>query len=429
MRSILDSGLLAGMADLFEIVLAIEKNLLPELPIIEERIFPFSTSRFNHKVTNLLMDSGTWKYRNRSSSFRYRIKRRLEGDFSFKVSNGRSKVMYPFRYAKNLARYLMLGNIFFNFALRLLNQSIQAREHQIGKLLCGTKPEIVLIWSQTLDPASSAFIYQSREFGFPHVLIADNWDNLFSKTVFPIKPDLVGCFGVQSAEFGSQLHGIPENRFVALGSARFDVYRKLPKVKTRRLIIFAGSSMPKDDENILRLMDQVRADTYWRTSSQHLSWRYRPHPAPQHSVSSFVESFPNIEFTNQPNHFGENRWPDLTDSVEELANTRVAICMPTSYLLEALVCEVPVIIPVFKEMIGLTSSKSLMDSLAHLKDVEKLPGVFIANSPSELIDQLSKLLEEDFRITPTEHLDYFVNWSQGSFLENLTFLVKGLTRQ
>jgi hypothetical protein len=260
-------------------------------------------------------------------------------------------------------------------------------------------------------------------------LIADNWDNLFSKTVFPIKPDLVGCFGEQSAEFGSKLHDIPKNRFIALGSARFDVYRNLPKVNLRRLIIFAGSSMPEDDENILKLMDQVRADTYSQTSSQHLSWRYRPHPVPQHRVSSFVDSFPNIEFTNRSNQIGENRWPDLSDSVVELANTRVAICMPTSYLLEALVCEVPVIIPVFNEMVGLTSSKALMNSLAHLKDIENLPGVFIANSPSEFIDQLSNLLEQDLRIAPTEYLDYFVNWSQGSFLENLTAMIEDLMRK
>lgn len=427
MRSVLDSGLLAGMADSFEVVLAIEKDLLSELPLIKERIFHFSTSRINHKISNLLMDSGTWKYRNRSSSFRYRIKRRLKGDISFTKLNVRSKAKYPFRFAKNLARYLFLGNILFNYLLRLLSRNTQAREHQISNLLSETKPDIVLIWSQTLDPASSAFVYLSREFGFTHVLIADNWDNLFSKTVFPIKPDLVGCFGEQSAQFGSQLHGIPVNRFVALGSARFDVYRNLPKVNSRNLIIFAGSSMPEDDENILSLMDQVRLDTFSRISSQHLSWRYRPHPVPQHSVSSFVNSFPNIEFTNQPNQIGENRWPDLTDSVVELANTRVAICMPTSYILEALVCEVPVIIPAFKEMVGLTSSKSLMDSLAHLKNIEKLPGVFIANSPSEFTEQLSKLLEKDLRITPTKHLDYFVNWSQGSFLENLTSMIKDVT--
>jgi hypothetical protein len=423
MRSVLDSGLLAGMADSIEVILAIEKDLTSELPLIKEQIFYFSTSPINHKISNLLMDSGTWKYRNRSSSFRYRIKRRLVGDISFNDLTVRSKAKYPFRFTKNLARYFLLGNIFFNYALRQLSRNTQAREHQIRNILSDVKPDIVLIWSQTLDSASSAFIYQSRELAIPHVLIADNWDNLFSKTVFPIKPDLVGCFGEQSAEFGSKLHDIPKNRFIALGSARFDVYRNLPRVNSRRLIIFAGSSMPEEDEKILRLMDQVRVDSYMRTPSQILSWRYRPHPVPQHSVSSFVDSFPKIEFTNRSNQVGEKRWPDLADSVVELANTRVAICMPTSYLLEALICEVPVIIPVFNEMVGLTSSKTLMNSLAHLKDIENLPGVFIVNSPSEFKDQLSNLLEQDLRIAPTQHLDYFVNWSQKSFLENLTDLI------
>lgn len=429
MRSVLDSGLLAGMSESFEIVLAIEKKLLPEFPPIEERMVYFSTSHLNHKITNLLMDSGTWKYRNRSSSFRYRIKRRLVGDISFNELSRVSKAKQPFRFAKNLASYLLLGNFLSNYLLRKLHRGAQEREYQTRNILIETKPDIVLIWSQTLDPASSSFIHHSREFALPHVLIADNWDNLFSKTVFPIKPDLVGCFGVQSAEFGSQLHDIPKNRFVVLGSARFDVYRNLPKVNSRQLIIFAGSSMPKDDETILRLMDQVRADTNSQTSSRQLSWRYRPHPVPQHSVPTFVESFPNFEFTNRSNQIGENRWPELTDSVVELSNTRVAICMPTSYILEALVCEVPVIIPVFKEMVGLTSSKSLMDSLAHLRGIEKLPGVFVANSPSEFKDQLSKLLEEDLRITPSENLDYFVNWSQGSFLENLTSMIEGVTNR
>ena len=427
LRSVLHSGVLDGIDESFEVVLAIENDLLSGLPVIKQRIFPYSTSRLNHKISNFLMDSGTWKYRNRSSSFQYRIKRRLLGDIPFHELNLTNKAKFPFRFTKNLARYLLLGNSLINYILRLLSQCIQAREHQIRNILSEAKPDIVLIWSQTLDSASSAFIYLSREFAIPHVLIADNWDNLFSKSVFPIKPDFVGCFGEQSAQFGSKLHDIPKNRFIVLGSARYDVYRNLPKVHFRRLIIFAGSSMPEDDEYILKLMDQVRADSDTRTSSQILSWRYRPHPVPQHRVSSFIDSFPKIEFTNRTSQVGENQWPDLVDSVVELANTRVAICMPTSYLLEALVCEVPVIIPVFDEMVGLTSSKTLMNSLAHLKDIENLPGVFIANSPSEFIDQLTNLMEQEVRIPPTEHLDYFINWSQGSFLENLIAMIEDIT--
>jgi hypothetical protein len=405
------------MSESFEIILALESSLTPKSLIPNVNKFSFCTSRVNDYISNLVMDSGTWRHRDLSSSFRYRIKRRLLGDIPFNKINGIQKIKFFFRFATNLARYISLGNYLSNYILRYISQLLQKRERQILNALLTIKPDIVLIWSQTLEPASSAFIYNSRLASIPNLLIADNWDNLFSKTVFPITPDFVGCFGKQSADFGSKLHAIPRNRFVELGSARFDVYRKLPRVETRKLVVFAGSSMPEDDENVLRLIDQVREDVSVQGSTKDLGWRYRPHPVPQHAIRSFAESFPKIEFTS---FTGENQWPNLGDSVVELANTRVAICMPTSYLLEALVCEVPVIIPIFTDMVGLTTSTTLMGSLEHLKDVSELPGVSLARSPSEFRDLLTQFIVSDVRIKPTAELDFFVNWTQSSFLENLT---------
>jgi hypothetical protein len=416
----MESGLLSGMNESFQVMLALDSSLSSKFSTFGVKEYFFSTSKVNRYVSNLVMDSGTWRYRRLSSSFRYRIKRRLFGDISFDELSRKGQFRFFFAFTKNLIWYLFLGNHLSSYILKHIIVSLQRQERQVRATILESEADIVLIWSQTLDPASSAFIYNSRHFSIPNLLIADNWDNLFSKTVFPITPDFVGCFGEQSANFGSKLHSIPRNRFFELGSARFDVYRKLPAVGSRRLIIFAGSSMPEDDETVLSLIDQVREESSVQEVANQLCWRYRPHPVPQHTTDNFATSFPNIEFTNQRNETDEIRWPSMSDAVVELANTRVAICMPTSYLLEALVCEVPVIIPVFESMVGLTSSKALMSSLAHLKDVKKLPGVFIATSPSEFKDQLSELISKDFRIKPTKELDFFVNWTQGTFLKNLT---------
>jgi hypothetical protein len=420
LRSIIESELLTGMNESFEIILALDRALSSESQHPQVKEVYFSTSSVNQYISNLIMDSGTWKFRHLSSSFRYRIKRRLMGDISFNKLSSMRKVKFFLRYAKNLMKYLLLGNYLSNYILRFINEFLQKRECEIIEIMHAENPDIVLIWSQTLDAVSSAFICNSRSASIPNMLIADNWDNLFSKTVFPISPDFVGCYGEQSANFGSKLHDIPRDRFVELGSARFDVYRSLPRVESRRLVIFAGSSMPEDDEKILGLIDQVRAETSTQVDNQNLAWRYRPHPAPQHTIGNFADSFPGFEFTNHTNKTGEIRWPSLDASAIELANTRVAICMPTSYLLEALACEVPVIIPVFTNMVGLTTSKTLMSSLAHLKDLNKLPGVFIATSASEFNDQLTRLIVKDSRIKPTKELDFFINWTQSSFLNNLS---------
>lgn len=429
LRSVIESELLLGMKESFEIFLALERSLSLKSRIAEVEVSYFSTSRINQYITGLIMDSGTWKFRHLSSSFRYRIKRRLKGDVSFNKLNALRKIKFLLRIVKNLAKYLFLGNTLSNYILRQTNVLLQKREHGIVEILATTKPDIVLIWSQTLDPASSAFMYNSKNLSIPNFLVADNWDNLFSKTVFPILPDFVGCYGEQSANFGSKLHAIPRDKFFELGSARFDVYRKLPVFESRSQIIFAGSSMPEDDARILMLMDQVRIEISIRGSNQSLTWRYRPHPAPQHKVNVYAQTFPNFEFTNRTSINSEIQWPSLYDSAVELANTRVAICMPTSYLLEALACEVPVIIPVFSNMIGLTSSKTLMSSLAHLKDLNNLPGVYIARSRSEFKEQLIQLIVTDLRVKPARELDFFINWTHKSFLENLMDAIFEITGQ
>ena len=417
------------MNESFEIVLALERVLSSKSVNPKVKVIYFSTSRVNQYISSLIMDSGTWRFRHLSSSFRYRIKRRLMGDISFNKLDTLRKIKFFLRITKNLTKYLLLGNHLSNYILRLINEFLQKREREIVEIIRTENPHIVLIWSQTLDPASSAFIYNSKNVSIPNLLIADNWDNLFSKTVFPISPDFVGCYGEQSADFGSKLHAIPRDRFVELGSARFDVYRRLPKVESRRLVIFAGSSMPEDDEKILKLIDQVKVGTLTHGANQNLAWRYRPHPAPQHTISNFADSFPSFEFTNHFNLTGEIQWPSLDASAVELANTRVAICMPTSYLLEALACEVPVIIPVFTNMVGLTTSKALMSSLAHLKDLNKLPGVFIATTASEFKNQLTQLILKDSRIKPTKELDFFINWTQKSFLSNLADAIFNITNR
>lgn len=420
LRSVIESGLLINLCSKFDVTLATNIELKQDLEILNLEHSLFHISPRNSKFTSYIMDSGTWRFRAKSSSFRYRIRRRLYGDTSANNLNLIAKVKFKYRVMKGLTKYFLLGNGLSYLILRITYRKLQKREHSVAELIKNQKPDIVLVWAQSLDPVSSAFLYHSKSSSIPNLMIADNWDNLFSKTVFPISPDFVGCFGAQSADFGSKLHGIPRDRFLLTGSARFDVYRGFTKVDSRKIILFAGSSMPEDDEKIVRLIDEVRSQRVNVAESDELTWRYRPHPVPQYEVSDFQDQFPGFDFTNNRSNKNEMAWPSLQDSVVELANTRVAVCMPTSYLLEALACEVPVIIPAFSNMHGLTSSRVLMQSLAHLKNLNELPGVYVATSAGDFKRQLSNLIATDSRIKITKELDYFVKFSQSSFAENLT---------
>jgi hypothetical protein len=419
LRSVIDSGLLINLCSKFEVTLATNVELEQNLEPVNLKRCMFRTSPQNSKFTGYIMDSGTWRFRSKSSSFRYRIKRRLYGDTSHNNFDFIQKLKFKYRFMISLTKYFLLGNILSYWALRNIYRILQRNEQSVANVLKIQNPDLVIVWAQTLDPASSAFLYHSRKNSIPSLMIADNWDNLFSKTVFPISPNYVGCFGAQSADFGSKLHGIPRNRFLLVGSARFDVYREFSKIEDRKIILFAGSSMPEDDEKIVTLIDEVRAQRKNVFEFDQFTWRYRPHPVPQYVVSDFQDLFPSFDFTDNRSNSAEIAWPSLQDSVTELANTRVAVCMPTSYLLEALACEVPVIIPAFLNMNGLTSSRVLMESLAHLKNVHELPGVFVATSEEDFKRQLNKLIESDLRIKLSEKLDYFVEFSKNSFADNL----------
>ena len=325
LRSVIESGLLINLCSKFDVNLATSIELKQNLGILNLEHSAFHTSPRNSKFTSYIMDSGTWRYRAKSSSFRYRIKRRLYGDTSATNLNLISKVKFNYCVIKGLTKYILLGNGLSYRILRITYRYLQKREHSVAELIKNQKPDLVLVWAQSLDPVSSAFLYHSKSASIPSLMIADNWDNLFSKTVFPIFPDYVGCFGAQSADFGSNLHGIPRDRFLLTGSARFDVYREFTNVEVRKIVLFAGSSMPEDDEKIVRLIDEVRSQRVKIAESEELIWRYRPHPVPQYEVSDFQDQFPEFDFTNNRSSNNEIVWPSLEDSVVELANTRVAV--------------------------------------------------------------------------------------------------------
>jgi hypothetical protein len=127
----------------------------------------------------------------------------------------------------------------------------------------------------------------------------------------------------------------------------------LPNVDFRKLVVFAGSSMPEDDKKILTLINRVREETPRQGTSQDLAWRYRPHPAPQHAVSDFADSFPDFEFTNHISLTDKIRWPSLDTSAVELAITNrrfnsnfawaaikdlITICQVTTQLITHCLC-------------------------------------------------------------------------------------------
>jgi hypothetical protein len=287
------------------------------------------------------------------------------------------------------------------------------------------KPDAVLIWSQSMEPASSSAVRSARQLNIPSILIADNWDNLFSKTVLVEKPDLVGCFGKQGAYFGAKLHGIPLENVVPLGSARFEIYREPEKFYGQRdTVLYVGSSIVAEDERVLRTLLKVKNDLEKAKGLKAaLIWKYRPHPFPQKSdldLAGVLKEFTGlqVEKINDPDD-GATSWPKLSDSAAELSRTRIAVCMPSSYLLEVRINSLEVIVPAFEDNSEVTSCSTLLSSLEHLKGLSSLSGVTIASSEAEIESSLRDGIIAPNFPPPDQTLDWFVQWSGEGFGQNL----------
>jgi len=428
-RSALESRLVETLEKRFEVVVVCTEEVFEIYrQTLEQRAcYFFQIDGSAENFSNRVMNAGAFRFKSRSSSFRYRIKRRIRESARFRTSQDSISINFPAVLSWGVIWFKLFidGWILYRTYLVPRYRKILDANSSLVEIFKVVKPDAVVIWSQSMEPASSSAVRSARQLNIPSILIADNWDNLFSKTVLVEKPDLVGCFGMQSAYFGARLHGIPLENVVPLGSARFEIYREPEKIYGQRdTVLYVGSSIVAEDERVLRTLLKVKNDLEGAESlDATLIWKYRPHPFPQKSdldMEGVLKEFTGlqVEKINDPDE-GATSWPKLSDSVAELSRTCIAVCMPTSYLLEVRINSIEVIVPAFEDNSEVTSCNTLLSSLEHLKGLSSLSGVTIARSEVEIESRLREKISAPNFPPPDQTLDWFVQWSGEGFGQNL----------
>ncbi len=435
-RSALESRLVETLEESFEVVVVCTEevfgNYRGKLAYRECHFFQIDGRA--ESFSNRVMNAGAFRFKSRSGSFRYRIKRRIRESARFHTSQNSANFRAVLSWGVLWSKLFIDGWILYRMYLIPRYRKILDANSTLLGIFKEVKPDVVVIWSQSMEPASSSAVRSARQLSIPSILVADNWDNLFSKTVLVEKPDLVGCFGMQGAHFGAKLHGIPLENVVPLGSARFEIYRESEKLHRQRdTILYVGSSIVAEDERVLRTLLKVKNEIDTEKSRRTtLVWKYRPHPFPQKSaidLSGVLKEFTDLHVEKRSNSDeSPPLWPKLSDSVVELSQTRIAVCMPSSYLLEVRINSVEVIVPAFEDNSEVTSCKTLISSLEHLKGLSDLTGVTIAKSEAEIESSLLKGIIAPSFPPPDQTLDWFVQWSGEGFGQNLNAAVHRLLK-
>jgi hypothetical protein len=107
----------------------------------------------------------------------------------------------------------------------------------------------------------------------------------------------------------------------------------------------------------------------------------------------------------------------LEQTKEELKITKILVAMPTTFLLEGVLCKIPTVLISFKSKKVRTSSRLMIEELEHLKGINNLDNIFLVHNRNDLFATLTKLTASSSLFPDNSELNYFVNWDSKTFMQ------------
>ena len=416
-RSIVESGVLDALIIDYKVVVFTSSKIRASFltRFSDLNFIDFEVSRKVNKLFSQYLALGTARYMNRSNSFRFRIKRYVLGDYY--ESNG---VIAPFIWLSKSSfkallvaiRILIGKSPFFRHKERVYFKGL-TKQFNLSEIEL-LNFNILISWSQNAEPSAIASILLGKKIGIPSMVVVDNWDNLSSKSIFPLEPNALVCFGQQSVNFAHSIQKFNDCRIYPIGSARFEIYRRVvegsEKIEPRQ-ILYAGSSIAAEDLEILELFEN-----YYSTHNVDINFKYRRHPYPQGpdlKLEDLHLKFPRLFKPGQI--LPSKRLESLEQTKEELRATQILVAMPTTFLLEGVLCNIPTILISFESKKVRTSSRMMIKELEHLKGVENICNISLVNNSNELFAALNRLFMSRNLVQNNSELNYYINWEFKSF--------------
>jgi hypothetical protein len=291
--------------------IACTSNLTHKNKIINHENFAgeFEASSLNKKLftffTSLLMYSNRkvnkgfyfyFKVRNPTIYYRsIRLKNKVSKWFKNKILQNITisilEFMRPFSHPINLLRFCIIVLIdhlhLSNLSIKIYN-SLIASNKQLISIVEAIKPDLVIMPNGGLDENAHEALSLSTKSNFKTMLMIDNWDNLCSKSRFPIEADYFGVWGEQAKGHAIKMHQIDPTKIYLTGTPRFDVYKnyksqkialqeKYQKVLDFPYILFAGCWPAFDEIEVLEILNGL-IEKYSNSLPPKCKILYRPHP-------------------------------------------------------------------------------------------------------------------------------------------------------
>lgn len=317
------------------------------------------------------------------------------------------------------------------------------------------RPVAIVAPSITADNFTIDMTHAAARLGVKSMILVNSWDNLVSKGVLPIAPDCVVVWGEQGVKHATYIQGIPSERAIPLGMARFERYfdesvdaaqvgalRALNGIPDgKKVILYAATALPFDDIAALEILDQAISSD--RRLADYVIL-FRPHPEMMQRAAekNFADChFKNVLIDVQVSGFyssrfeGEHKASFINDAELGyypvlLRSIAVTVCPPTTLGLEGGINGVPCLMICYGDGKNTWLSPEKMCQYESVEDVLAMPGIVACRREEDLVEGLLEVIrlseDPEARARLAEATRYVVHHDDKPYAVRLADLVDNL---
>jgi len=392
------------------------------------------------ELLNILM----WRYRHKSKTFYFRflmLHWPLTAQW-YQENKPKNKLRWIFRIIRALKYPILGSSVVSPISIPFYKGKLEINP-DILRFIKKIQPHLVIMPCSAYDPIGSDILKLKETNGFKTLFLIDNWDNLSSKSILWRLPDYMGVWGEQSKEHAIQIHGMPPQRVINIGTPRFEEYfftnrDDHPSPYPFGYILFCGCAEPFDELGALHLLDEELSRNI--ADIKDIKIVYRPHPARKKRLCPDVfreEEFRKVIMDIQAKEYyyesvSKSYQPNLNYYPALLFNARLTIAPLTSMIIESLACGTKVLAVAYDDKVHFTSPHNVAKYATHLQGIEKLSGLYVCDSKSELGLLMRELITSPSNIERSEihsSLKYFLFHDSTTYSKRLKNLVDVIEKE
>jgi hypothetical protein len=337
-----------------------------------------------------------------------------------------------------LCRFVLTNEFVSRTYLLWLTKNI-SQNSSLKQLLVASNLEVIVCPVSVHDNDAFDLLSITEELNIKTLFIADNWDNVSSKTVYWKKPSYIAVWGEQSKEHAIRIQNFKSDQVFVLGSARHSTFfkyrlQKLDSPFPFPYILFCGTALSFDEEKYLEFMDHILDANHKLFGDTKIV--YRPHPNRQHRKIPLHKILPSRVILDPRTLRNQRITPNLkniqiSDSYETalLSNSRLVVGGFTSMIIEASILFKHFLALAIEEKGSFSSPHLVLKNYEHLQGLHGLQTLQIAKTFREFEEKLICLIRDTPQIdreTADNERNFFLFNNDESFSARLVNCLENL---